>query len=116
MKNDQGLDLSGLEKFEEDSSPSGEVYEKSLSVVKEAMKSVIQEVLIKLPDGSAHIVYITGLKFSETEKGALDIEFNTPSEDRKDELYAHVENCVKIQFEEYFSKNKKSWLKQRLSW
>lgn len=107
---DLGLDLSGLEKFEEDSSPSGEVYEKSLGVVREAMKEVIQEILIELPDGTAHIVYIMGLKFSD--RNEVEIDFNTPSEDRKDELYAHVENCVRIQLQDYFKKNKKSWFKR----
>lgn len=108
---DLGLDLSGLEKLEDDYSPSGEVYEKSLGLVREAMKEVIQEILIELPDGTAHIVYIMGLKFSDN-RGQVEIDFNTPSEDRKDELYAHVENCVKIQLQEYFTKNKKSWFKR----
>ncbi len=110
MKNDQGFDLSGLEKFEEDSSPSGEVYEKSLELVRSAMKNVIQEILINLPDGTSHIVYITGLNF--LDNGSVGIDFSTPSEDRKDELYAHVEKCVKIQIQDYFKKNKKSWFKR----
>lgn len=110
--NDQGLDLSGLEKFEENSSPSGEVYNKSLGVIKEAMKRVVQEILITLPDGTSHIVYLTGLKFSDSAAGQVEIEFNTPSTDRKAELYEHVEKCVIIQIQEYFAKNKKSWFKR----
>lgn len=110
MNNELDLDLSELEVYQEEPSPSGEVYEKSLGVVRDAMKDVIQEILIELPDGTAHIVYIMGLKFSD--KNQIEVDFNTPSEDRKDELYVHVEKCVRIQLQEYFSKNKKSWFKR----
>lgn len=111
MTNNQGFDLSGLEKFEEDSSPSGEAFDKSLDIIKESMKGVIQEILLTLPDGTAHMVYITGLKMSDTVKDEVEVSFNTPSTDRKAELYEHVENCVKIQLEQQFKeiKKKKFW-------
>ncbi|AWD90472.1 head vertex assembly chaperone [Erwinia phage Cronus] len=115
MKNDNGFDLSGLEKFSEDSSPSGEelkAYEESLRLIKEAMSHVIQEILLTLPDGSAHMVYVNGIKMSETVRGEVEVEFSTPSTERKDELYPHVEDCIKMQLTEHFAKKpKKSWFK-----
>lgn len=112
MKNDQGFDLSGLEKFEEEASPKGEeIFNESLRVVKDAMKNVVQEILLTLPDGSSHMVYVTGLEMSNNKTGELTVLFNTPSEDRKAELYPHVENCIKIQLQEHFQQKKKSWFR-----
>lgn len=75
-----------------------DLFDKSLNLVKEAMKNVLQEVLIVLPDKTSHIVYITDLKAKDD--GGIEVGFNTPSEDRKEELYPHVVNCIKAQIEE----------------
>ncbi|ARB05816.1 hypothetical protein fHeYen901_43 [Yersinia phage fHe-Yen9-01] len=73
------------------------IYNKSLSFVKKAMEDVMQEILISLPDASKHMCYIHSIDI--TPKGKVEVKFSTPSTDRKDELYEHVENCIKLQIE-----------------
>lgn len=106
------LDLSDLEGFVKDSEePSGSpaYYEKSLEIIRESMGSVKQEILLTLPDGSPHMVYVTKVDISA--KGEVTVDFGTPSEDRKNELADHVVKCVTMQLQAAFDelKPKKKW-------
>lgn len=105
MHDDLDLDLSELE-VQEQENPSSEGdlaleqrnFERSLKIVQDAMENVIQEILLTLEDGSAHMVYITKLDISPS--GQVDLEFSTLEQDRKAELAPHVEQCVKIQIQQ----------------
>ena len=111
MKTEFDLE-SELEKFEQES-PSEEgdferqerVFRKSHEIIQEAMKTVIQEIVIKL-NGQSHLVYVHKLNISPS--GEVTIEFSTPSEAHKDELYPHVEACVKQQIQSALKTKKKS--------
>ena len=81
-----------------------DLFDKSYSLVKESMKNVIQEVLLTLPDGSSHMVYITEMNVIGDNQ--VEVFFNTPSEDRKEELYPHVIECIKTQYHEAKSSKK----------
>lgn len=83
--------------------PSGALYEKSLGIIREAMKDVKQEILIKLEDGSDHIVYIHDITINSN---SVSYDFSTPSEDRKDELTKHVEHIIQLQMADIKSKKK----------
>lgn len=109
------LDLSDLEGFVKDSNeePSGSsaYFEKSLEIIRESMGRVKQEILLTLPDGTPHMVYVTDIKISP--KGEVQAEFATPSEDRKNELAEHVVKCVTMQIQQAFDelKSKDRWWK-----
>lgn len=112
MSND--LDLSDLDNFVKDTEegPSGpQYYEKSLDIIKQSMGSVMQEILLTLPDGSSHMVYVTKIDISP--KGQVTVDFGTPSEERKCELAEHVEKCVTMQINEALKEinMKKRWWK-----
>lgn len=85
------------------SGPSGALYEKSLSIIKDAMKDVRQEIIIKLEDGTDHIVYVGDVTISGSR---VHYGFSTPSEDRKDELAKHVDHIIKLQMADIQSKKK----------
>lgn len=72
------------------------IFNKSLDIVKKSLEDIQQEMVIIL-NGEYHIVYIN--KISVGENGECYIDFNTPSESIKNELYVHVEKCVKLQIE-----------------
>ena len=61
--------------------------------------------MIKL-NGRSHLVYVHKLNISPS--GEVTIEFSTPSEAHKDELYPHVEACVKQQIQSALKTKKKS--------
>lgn len=103
MKNNfEDLDLESLAEEIEAEAPleegeferSQRIFDKSHSIIKEAMASVIQEMVIKL-DGEEHIVYIHELDIKPN--GEVAVKFSTPSD--KDILYPHVMQCLKSQFE-----------------
>lgn len=73
-----------------------EIFERSLNVIKKAMKDVKQEIIIQLPDGTSHVVYIMALALNN---GNVEYSFSTLSEDRKEELSHHVDNCLKAQID-----------------
>lgn len=73
-----------------------QLVDKSIDLVKEAMKSVKAEFLIILEDGSSHIVYITK---SEIIDNKIIYECCTPSKDRAEELNPHIENIFKKMME-----------------
>ena len=96
-------DLDQLERFEEDAPVKGlpsekQIFDQSLSLIKESMKDVKQEMLIDLGNNDCHIVYINSVEISP--KGKIFVDWNTPSTERKAELAAHVEKCIKIQVDE----------------
>ena len=97
---DLDLDIEG-EEYEEpvkfDGATDNTIYDKSLGIIKEAMKDVKQEILIKLEDGTDHIVYVTELQISGN---GVSYGFSTLSEDRKAELTPHVERVLKLQLDE----------------
>ncbi|WBF78643.1 hypothetical protein ADLP1_073 [Acinetobacter phage vB_AbaM_DLP1] len=97
--------MEQVEAIQEDDvkGPSGALYEKSLSIIKDAMKDVKHELLIKLEDGTDHIVYITEFQISGN---GVTYGFSTPSEDRKAELIPHIEYILKEMIVN-FSKRKK---------
>lgn len=69
---------------------------KSIDLVKEAMKDVKAEFLIVLEDGSSHIVYITKFEIVDNK---IIYECCTPSKDRTEELSPHIENIFKKMME-----------------
>lgn len=73
-----------------------EIYDKSLDMIKEAMKTVIAEFVIKLEDGSSHIVYITRFEIIDNK---ITYDFCTPSIDRAGELEPHVRKIFEKQVE-----------------
>ena len=112
MSND--LDLSDLDNFVKDTEegPSDpRYYEKSLDIIRKSMGTVKQEILLTLPDGSSHMVYVMGVNISP--KGQVSVDFGTPSEERKAELAEHVEKCVTLQINEALKEinMKKRWWK-----
>lgn len=67
--------------------------DKSVEIIKDAMKNVLAEFVIKLEDDSQHMVYIT--HFEIQRSGKIDYSFATLSEDRKNELVPHIETIFK---------------------
>lgn len=106
-------DLSDLDNFVKDTEegPSDpHYYEKSLDIIRKSMGSVKQEIMLTLPDGTAHIVYVMNIVIEKD--GKVSVDFGTPSEDRKEELALHVEKCVMMQIQEELDKIKsKRWWK-----
>lgn len=64
-------------------------YEKSKKLIKEAMKDVIAEFVIKLSDDESHLVYIT--KFEIKPNGEVVYDFSTFDQSKKSELIPHIE-------------------------
>jgi hypothetical protein len=107
-------DLSDLDNFVKDTEePQGSqhYYEKSLEIIRKSMGSVRQEIMLTLPDGSTHIVYVMDIHIEPN--GQVSVDFGTPSEDRKAELALHVEKCVTMQIQDELDKikMKKRWWK-----
>ena len=92
----EGVEVSNKDK---------EIFDKSYSIIKDAMNSVIQEIVINL-DNESHIVYIH--KLNLLDNGQIEIDWSTPSEAYKSQLYPHVEKCIKIQITEELQKYKPS--------
>ncbi len=104
MTNDLDLDLDVDELEAESKGQQGQaLYDKSLGIIKDAMKDVKQEILIKLEDGTDHIVYITEIQISGN---GVSYGFSTPSEDRKVELTVHVEKILQMQLNDLMFKRK----------
>ncbi|AHY25001.1 head vertex assembly chaperone [Pectobacterium bacteriophage PM2] len=106
------LDLSDLDNFVKDEEGPSDPrnYEKSLKIIKDSMGTVKQEILLTLPDGSSHIVYVMDINISN--KGQVTVDFGTPSEERKAELAVHVEKCVTMQINDALRNikmNKRWW-------
>lgn len=78
-------------------------YIKSLSMVQDAMKNIKQEMVIKIGE-EHHIVYITDIII--THDAGIAISYNTLDESKRDELYPHIEKCVRMQIEELMQANK----------
>lgn len=103
MTNDLDLDLEIV-----DESPSSEgeeqrkerLFNESLKTIQAAMENVIQEILIKLPDGSSHLVYITKLDW---DNGQIIMDFAVLDQERKAELTPHVKKCVTMQVQEAYN-------------
>lgn len=74
------------------------------SIIKESMKSVKQEIVITLPDGTIHLIYLHDISYKGKQ---LIIDFSTPSEDRKDELGPYVKDCIMAQVNQ--KSNKKAF-------
>ena len=83
---------------------------KALDVIREAMKDVIQEMVIKIDD-EPQLVFIHKLHINTD--GKVEFEFSTPSEKNKDALIPHIENCIKIQIEE-LTEDSKKWKLSKL--
>lgn len=78
-------------------------FNESLSIVREAMKDVKQEMIIII-DGVHHIVYIHDISMPKT--GEIAVDFSCLSEE-KEVLWPHVVECVKIQINELKGKHTK---------
>lgn len=74
--------------------PGDALFNKSFDIIKKSMEDVKQEIVITLLDGSAHIVYIHSVKILGN---SVEVNFSTLSDDRKDELAPHVDECIKMQ-------------------
>lgn len=83
---------------------SDSIFNKSLDLIRKGLKNVKQEMIIKIDD-QYHIVYINNIGIDEN--GECYIEFSTPDESMKDELYVHVEKCVKLQIESIIEQREK---------
>lgn len=79
-----------------------EIYEKSLNIVKESMKDVIQEIVI-LIDNTPHLVYIHSM---DIKNGRVEYDYSTLSDLPKDILEPHIEKCIKSQIENTKVKSK----------
>lgn len=89
------VELDDLEKDEE--APfQGSLYNQSLDVIKEAVKDVLQEILIIIDD-NPHLVYIHSMDIKD---GKIDFSYSTLSELPKDELIPHIQNAIIRQIEE----------------
>ncbi|WJZ27912.1 head vertex assembly chaperone [Serratia phage 92A1] len=111
MSTKTDIDLSGLENFEvaEETPPDlseAQIYEKSLGLVKEAMKNVIQEMVVIDKEGTHHIAYITHLEYTG---GQVIFEFNTPSEN-KDIVQELAQQCLEAQIKEVMNRPKRKKL------
>ena len=107
--NKDDLDLD-LEIIDESPSSEGEeerkerLFNESLKIIKSAMENVIQEIVIKLEDGSTHIVYVTKLDWVD---GKVVMDFAVLDQERKAELAPHVEKCITMQLQDAFNKRSK---------
>ena len=88
-------ELDELEKDEE-TPETGSLYNQSLDVIKEAVKDVLQEILIIIDD-MPHLVYIHSMDIND---GKIDFSYSTLSELPKDELIPHIQNAIIRQIEE----------------
>lgn len=103
------IDLSGLEEFEvvEETPPSvsdEEIYQKSLETIQQAMKNVVQEIVLIDKQGKHHISYVTKLEYIDN---MVVFEFCTPSEE-KDIVEELTRECLEIQIKEVLNRPKKS--------
>ncbi|WFG77665.1 head vertex assembly chaperone [Escherichia phage vB_VIPECOOM01] len=111
--NKDDLDLN-LEIIDESPSSEGEeerkerLFNESLKIIKSAMENVIQEIVIKLEDGSTHIVYVTKLDWVD---GKVIMDFAVLDQERKAELAPHVEKCITMQLQDAFNKRSKKKFK-----
>lgn len=81
--------------------------EEAHNLIKEAMKDVKQEMVILL-DGENHLIYIHSINIDK--KGQITFDFSTPSNDKKDVLIPHIEQCIKAQYQDYIHQEKhKKW-------
>ncbi|QPI13811.1 hypothetical protein MYO4S_00055 [Serratia phage 4S] len=102
-------DLSELEQFtkaeEIPPAPSDkEIEDKAVATVREAMKNVIQEIVLIDKSGKSHISYVTKLAY---EDGNVVFEFCTPSEE-KDIVEQLTRECLETQIKEVLNRPKKS--------
>lgn len=89
------VELDDLEKDEE-TPETGSLYNQSLDVIKEAVKDVLQEILIIIDD-NPHLIYIHSMDIKD---GKIDFSYSTLSELPKDELIPHIQNAIIRQIEE----------------
>lgn len=76
--------------------PGDALFNQSFDLIKQAMKTVKQEIVITLLDGTPHIIYLHDAVIQED--GSLRTDWSTPSTDRKDELGVELEKCIAAQF------------------
>lgn len=93
--------MKELEELSEDITPDKKAviagdatFNESLDLIKKAMKDVVQEMIINLGDGTSHIIYVHKISYLN---GEISVDFSTLSDERKDELWPHVEACVRAQ-------------------
>ena len=92
--------MSELETVVEVQKPGDAIFNKSFDIVKDAMKNVMQEMVITLEDDTAHIVYIHNIDFDQKDSNII-VDFSTLSENRKDDIYPHVVACIEAQIKDY---------------
>lgn len=77
--------------------PGDALFNQSFDIVKESMKTVKQEILITLEDGTNHIVYLHDAEIADNQ---LTVDFSTFDETRKDEIGEAVKQCLMAQLME----------------
>lgn len=84
--------------------------EEAHSLIQEAMKTVIQELIIVDEEGEHHIVYIHNVEYDPDTKGIV-VDYSTPSD--RDVVYPHVIKALTSQIKEAEEKLKKEtfWYK-----
>lgn len=80
----------------EKQTPGDALFNQSFDLIKKAMKTVKQEIVITLLDGTPHIVYLHDAVIQED--GSLRTDWSTPSTDRKEEIGVELEKCIAAQF------------------
>ena len=84
--------------------------EEAHGLIQEAMKTVIQELIIVDEEGEHHIVYIHNVAYDPDTKGIM-VDYSTPSD--RDVVYPHVIKALTAQIKEAEEKLQKEtfWYK-----
>lgn len=84
--------------------------EEAHGLIQEAMKTVIQELIIVDEEGEHHIVYIHNVEYDPDTKGIV-VDYSTPSD--RDVVYPHIIKALTAQIKEAEEKLKKEtvWYK-----
>lgn len=85
----------------------------SHKIIQDAMKDVVQELLIVDKQGKSHLVFIMGIKYND----GIEVDFNSPS-GVTDELSELVHEAITAQFKQYYEnlskwEKFKTWLRKR---
>lgn len=109
MTNNFDIDLSELEQFTtvEETPPvpsDKDLEDKAVSTIQEAMKNVVQEIVLIDKSGKSHISYVTKLCYEDNK---VVFEFCTPSKE-KDIVEQLTRECLEAQIKEVLNRPKKS--------
>ena len=81
--------------------------EEAHGLIQEAMKDVIQELIIVDEEGEHHIVYIHNVEYDPDTKGIM-VDYSTPSD--RDVVYPHIIKALTAQIKDVEEKIKQNSL------